>query len=55
MVMGWGLKTMRERERQHILENSCERAIVWESEYAKSWRCWTSRSDQATREATPWN
>ena len=23
--------------------------------YGTSWRCWTSRPDQATREATPWN
>jgi hypothetical protein len=22
--------------------------------YGKTWRCWTSRPDQATREATPW-
>lgn len=22
--------------------------------YGTSWRCWTSRPDQATREATPW-
>ena len=24
-------------------------------DYGKRWRCWTSRPDQATREATPWN
>ena len=24
-------------------------------DYLKTWRCWTSRPDQATREATPWN
>lgn len=24
-------------------------------EYGKTWRCWTSRPDEATREATPWN
>ena len=24
------------------------------SDYGKTWRCWTSRPDQATREATPW-
>lgn len=23
--------------------------------YGKEWRCWTSRPDKATREATPWN
>lgn len=23
--------------------------------YGKTWRCWTSRPDQATREATPWS
>lgn len=23
--------------------------------YGTDWRCWTSRPDQATREATPWN
>lgn len=23
--------------------------------YNKTWRCWTSRPDQATREATSWN
>ena len=23
-------------------------------DYGKRWRCWTSRPDQATREATPW-
>ena len=23
--------------------------------YGVKWRCWTSRPDQATREATPWN
>lgn len=23
--------------------------------YGKTWRCWTSRPDQATREAIPWN
>jgi hypothetical protein len=23
-------------------------------EYGRKWRCWTSRPDQATREATPW-
>lgn len=23
-------------------------------EYGETWRCWTSRPDQATREATPW-
>ena len=22
--------------------------------YGKTWRCWTARPDQATREATPW-
>ena len=24
-------------------------------DYGKAWRCWTSRPDNATREATPWN
>lgn len=24
-------------------------------DYGIRWRCWTSRPDQATREATPWN
>lgn len=24
------------------------------NEYGKTWRCWTSRPDQVTREATPW-
>ena len=27
----------------------------WEDRYNKTWRCWTSRPDQAAREATPWN
>ena len=53
--MGWKLRTESKREIQHILENRRERAIVWESEYGKTWRCWTSRPDQATREVTPWN
>lgn len=25
-----------------------------DDDYGKRWRCWTSRPDQATREATPW-
>lgn len=25
------------------------------SEYGRTWRCWTSRPDQETREETPWN
>ena len=52
--MGWKLKTEGKREVQHILENPIERAIVWESEYEKGWRCWTSRPTDAQREATPW-
>ena len=24
-------------------------------DYGIRWRCWTSRHDQATREATPWS
>ena len=26
-----------------------------DEDYEVRWRCWTSRPDQATREATPWN
>lgn len=53
--MGWKLKTEGKREVQHILENPIERAIVWESEYEKGWRCLTSRPTNAQREAIPWN
>ena len=28
---------------------------MYEADYGTKWRCWTSRPDQATREATPWN
>ena len=30
------------------------RQTMGDSGYGKTWRCWTSRPDQATREATPW-
>lgn len=52
--MGWKLKTKGKREVQHIFENPLERAIVWESQYEKGWRCWTSRPTNEQREATPW-
>jgi hypothetical protein len=52
--MGWKLKTEGKREVQHILENPLERAIVWESEYEKGWRCWTAQPNQAEMEARPW-
>lgn len=29
--------------------------VLFAEDYGKRWRCWTSRPDQATREATPWN
>ena len=29
--------------------------ILFKDWYGKTWRCWTSRPDQATREAIPWN
>ena len=52
--MGWKLKTKGKREVQHILENPLERAIVWESEYEKGWRCWTSRPTNVQKEAVKW-
>ncbi|MBO7670765.1 MAG: hypothetical protein J6S60_09280 [Oscillospiraceae bacterium] len=52
--MGWKLRTEGKREVQHILENPIERAIVWESEYGRGWRCWTSRPTDVQREETPW-
>lgn len=30
------------------------RQTMGDSGYGKTWRCWTSLPDQATREATPW-
>lgn len=29
--------------------------ILFAEDYGVRWRCWTSRPDQATMEATPWN
>lgn len=31
-----------------------ERIVADYMDYGVRWRCWTSRPDQATREATPW-
>lgn len=34
--------------------NDCEWWYLIE-DYGETWRCWTSRPDKATREATPWD
>ena len=40
----------------HIYEFGNEQPIEAKKYlYGKTWRCWTARPDQATREATPWN
>lgn len=52
--MGWKLKTEGKREVQHIFENPFERAVVWESEYKKGWRCWTAIPTDKQRKVTLW-
>jgi hypothetical protein len=39
----------------YILGEPINHGYWLDSNYNVTWRCWTSRPDQATREATPWN